>query len=89
MPPMFEKRNFDFEKGQRVLKHIERSPLGRDRDRSKFAVLTELVGANHFFVSAIDINSRRSAQLLADRRKTADGIGNTYTSYVLPPWPES
>lgn len=88
MPPIFEKKNFDFEKEQRILKHTEKSPLGRDRDRSKFAVLTELVGANHFFVSAIDINSLRTAQLLAGKRKTQDGVGNTYTSYVLPPQPE-
>ncbi len=88
MPPIFEEKNFDFEKGQRVLKHTEGNPLGHDRDTSKFAVITELVGANHFFVSAIDINSLRTAQMLAGKRKTTDGIGNTFTSYVLPPQSE-
>ncbi len=89
MPPIFEKGRFNFKEGQEVPAHVEKNPGGRDRDQGKYAVVTELIGANLFFPTAIDIDDLATAELLAGAHRTEDGIGNSYVSHVIPPLVES
>ncbi len=67
------------------MKHVDASPLGRDRDPSKYAVAVELIGAGYLVLAAIDVNSLRTAKLLAAASRTQDSIGNEYRTHIIEP----